>query len=84
MGLTWRQSLAAIVVGNIIATGLLIINSLPGMFYHIGFPLVNRYVWDLYGSLFVLWNRIYRLSSGMRFKHGLVVNASTSFARNLA
>ncbi|KAE8358528.1 permease for cytosine/purines, uracil, thiamine, allantoin-domain-containing protein [Aspergillus caelatus] len=58
MGLTWRQSLAAIVVGNIIAVGLLVINSLPGMFYHIGFPLVNRYVWGLYGSLFVQWNRI--------------------------
>ncbi|KAE8137160.1 permease for cytosine/purines, uracil, thiamine, allantoin-domain-containing protein [Aspergillus pseudotamarii] len=58
MGLTWRQSLAAIVAGNIIAVGLLVINSFPGMFYHIGFPLVNRYVWGLYGSLFVLWNRI--------------------------
>ncbi|KAE8317974.1 permease for cytosine/purines, uracil, thiamine, allantoin-domain-containing protein [Aspergillus transmontanensis] len=58
IGLTWRQSLAAIVVGNIIATGLLVINSILGMFYHIGFPLVNRYIWGLYGSLFVLWNWI--------------------------
>ncbi|KAE8379331.1 permease for cytosine/purines, uracil, thiamine, allantoin-domain-containing protein [Aspergillus bertholletiae] len=58
MGLTWRQSLAAIVVGNIVAAGLFVMNSLPGLFYHIGFPLVNRYVWGLYGSLFVLWNRI--------------------------
>ncbi|KAE8400626.1 allantoin permease [Aspergillus pseudonomiae] len=59
MGLTWRQSLAAIVAGNIIAVALLVINSLPGMFYHSNrVPFVNRYVWGLYGSLFVLWNRI--------------------------
>ncbi|KAF5862938.1 hypothetical protein ETB97_010979 [Aspergillus alliaceus] len=58
IGLNWRQALAVIVVGNVIVVGLLVVNSLPGMFYHIGFPLVNRYVWGLYGSLFVLWNRI--------------------------
>ncbi|KAK6813025.1 hypothetical protein RU639_010779 [Aspergillus parasiticus] len=43
---------------NITAHMLGIINSLLGMFYHIGFPLVNRYIWGLYGSLFVLWNWI--------------------------
>ncbi|KAE8149174.1 permease for cytosine/purines, uracil, thiamine, allantoin-domain-containing protein [Aspergillus avenaceus] len=58
MGLTWRQALAAIITGNVISVAVLLANSLPGAFYHIGFPLANRYVWGLYGSLFVLWNRI--------------------------
>ncbi|KAE8355483.1 hypothetical protein BDV28DRAFT_146044 [Aspergillus coremiiformis] len=34
MGLTWRQALAVIIVGNVLVAGLLIVNSLPGMFYH--------------------------------------------------
>lgn len=24
----------------------------------VGFPVVNRYVWGMYGSQFVIWNRI--------------------------
>ncbi|KAL4898677.1 permease for cytosine/purines, uracil, thiamine, allantoin-domain-containing protein [Aspergillus ambiguus] len=58
LGLTWRQALAAIIAGNALSTGLVILNSLPGAYYHIGFPLVNRYVWGLWGSYFVIMNRI--------------------------
>jgi NCS1 family nucleobase:cation symporter-1 len=58
LGLTWRQALAAIIVGNVISTALVILNSLPGAYYHLGFPLANRYVWGLWGSYFVLLNRI--------------------------
>ncbi|KAL1968643.1 hypothetical protein VTN77DRAFT_1469 [Rasamsonia byssochlamydoides] len=58
LGLTWWQAIIAIVVGNIISTLLVVLNSVPGAFYHIGFPVVNRYVWGMYGSSFVLWNRI--------------------------
>jgi NCS1 family nucleobase:cation symporter-1 len=73
LGLTWRQALAAIIVGNVISTALVILNSLPGAYYHrkrislssyreltmtVGFPLANRYVWGLWGSYFVLLNRI--------------------------
>jgi len=48
----------AIVVGNILATIFVILNSVPGAYYHVGFPVVNRYVWGMYGSSFVIWNRI--------------------------
>lgn len=24
----------------------------------VGFPVVNRYVWGMYGSQFIIWNRI--------------------------
>ncbi|KAJ5825872.1 Allantoin permease [Penicillium riverlandense] len=58
LGLTWWQAIIAIVIGQIIATALVVLNSLPGAFYHLGFPVVNRYVWGMYGSAFVIWNRI--------------------------
>lgn len=52
-------------IGNILATIFVILNSVPGAYYHIGFPVVNRYVWGMYGSAFVIWNRIL-LSLGMQ------------------
>ena len=58
LGLTWWQAIISIVVGNILAAMLVVVNSVPGAYYHIGFPVVNRYVWGMYGSQFVLWNRI--------------------------
>jgi nucleobase:cation symporter-1, NCS1 family len=36
----------------------IVLNSTPGAFYHLGFPIVNRYVWGMYGSSFVIYNRI--------------------------
>lgn len=38
--------------------GFIVLNSTPGAFYHIGFPIANRYVWGMYGSQFVILNRI--------------------------
>lgn len=77
MGLTWWQAIIAIAIGDILATILVVLNSLPGAYYHrqcqwlpvtvqenlifsltVGFPVVNRYVWGLNGSAFVIWNRI--------------------------
>lgn len=34
LGLTWWQAVIAIVIGNIIATVLVVLNSLPGAYYH--------------------------------------------------
>ncbi|KAI9730557.1 MAG: hypothetical protein M1834_005798 [Cirrosporium novae-zelandiae] len=58
LGLTWWQAVISIIIGNLLATLFVILNSLPGAYYKIGFPVVNRYVWGMYGSAFVLWNRI--------------------------
>ncbi|EER25466.1 NCS1 nucleoside transporter family protein [Coccidioides posadasii C735 delta SOWgp] len=58
LGLSWWQAIIAIVIGNLLATAFVVLNSLPGAYYNIGFPVVNRYVWGLYGSQFVIWNRI--------------------------
>ncbi|KAF8851032.1 NCS1 nucleoside transporter family protein [Acephala macrosclerotiorum] len=48
LGLTWWQAIVSIVVGNILATIFVILNSIPGAYYHIGSPVVNRYVWGMY------------------------------------
>ncbi|KAL4874958.1 permease for cytosine/purines, uracil, thiamine, allantoin-domain-containing protein [Aspergillus karnatakaensis] len=59
LGLTWWQAIISIILGNIIATGALIASSLAGAYYHIGFPVFSRAVWGLWGSQFVIWNRIF-------------------------
>jgi len=58
LGLTWWQALISIVVGGILITFFVVLNSTPGAFYHLGFPVVNRYVWGMYGAQFVILNRI--------------------------
>ncbi|KAM0428508.1 hypothetical protein ACHAPT_006868 [Fusarium lateritium] len=59
LGLTWWQAIIAIIIGNIIATSALILSSLAGAYYHIGFPVFSRAVWGIWGSQFVIWNRIF-------------------------
>ena len=58
LGLTWWQALIAIIIGACLSTLFIVLNSMPGAFYHIGFPIANRYVWGMYGSSFVIYNRI--------------------------
>lgn len=86
LGLTWWQAIIAIIVGAILSTVFIVLNSMPGAFYHLGFPIANRYVstlpflsgsslstsslfllslrlthpqvWGMYGSSFVIYNRI--------------------------
>ncbi|EXJ56818.1 hypothetical protein A1O7_07162 [Cladophialophora yegresii CBS 114405] len=58
LGLTWWQAIIVIIVGAILSTVFIVLNSMPGAFYHLGFPIANRYVWGMYGSSFVIYNRI--------------------------
>ncbi|RYP71977.1 hypothetical protein DL770_008039 [Monosporascus sp. CRB-9-2] len=50
---------SCIIIGNIIATATIIVNSLPGIYLHLGFPVFNRAVWGMRGAQFPLWNRIF-------------------------
>ncbi|KAG4266513.1 hypothetical protein FPRO04_13520 [Fusarium proliferatum] len=59
LGLTWWQAIIAIILGNILATAALILASLAGAYYHVGFPVFSRAVWGIWGSQFVIWNRIF-------------------------
>ena len=58
LGLTWWQAIIVIVVAACLSTLFIVLNSVPGAFYHLGFPIANRYVWGMYGSYFVIYNRI--------------------------
>ncbi|KAF2194343.1 NCS1 nucleoside transporter family protein [Zopfia rhizophila CBS 207.26] len=76
LGLTWWQAFICIAIGNLLATLFVVLNSLPGAYYHgspsrntfqqsslkmgvVGFPVVNRMVWGMWGSQFAIWNRIF-------------------------
>ncbi|POR39408.1 Uncharacterized protein TPAR_00411 [Tolypocladium paradoxum] len=48
-----------IVIGNLLATVALLLSSLAGAYYHIGFPIYSRAVWGIWGSQFTIWNRIF-------------------------
>ncbi|KAJ9610457.1 hypothetical protein H2200_005234 [Cladophialophora chaetospira] len=58
LGLTWWQAIIVIIVGALLSMIFIVLNSMPGAFYHLGFPIANRYVWGMYGSSFVIYNRI--------------------------
>lgn len=39
----------------------------------VGFPVVNRYVWGMYGSQFVIWNRIFlSISESFPFPNSVI------------
>ncbi|PNY21209.1 Uncharacterized protein TCAP_07265 [Tolypocladium capitatum] len=59
LGLAWWQAIVSIVIGNILATAALLLSSLPGAYYHIGFSVYSRAVWGIWGSQFTIWNRIF-------------------------
>lgn len=59
LGLTWWQSIICIVLGNLVSAAGVYINSIAGLDYHIGFPVLSRAAWGMWGSLFTIWNRIF-------------------------
>lgn len=44
-GLTYWQAIIVIVIGNVMATGFAVLNSVSGAQSHLGFPIVSRSVW---------------------------------------
>ncbi|KAF5374313.1 hypothetical protein D9758_004633 [Tetrapyrgos nigripes] len=58
LGLNVWQSMLTVIIGNIIVGFAVALNGLPGGEWHIGFPVINRYVWGVYGSFFPLIMRI--------------------------
>ncbi|KGQ06715.1 Allantoin permease [Beauveria bassiana D1-5] len=53
------QRNVGIVVGNLIALAAVLANSIAGSRYHIGFPVISRSIWGMWGSQFTIWNRIF-------------------------
>ncbi|KAK8065137.1 hypothetical protein PG997_011884 [Apiospora hydei] len=59
LGLTWWRAIISIVIGNLLSAFFCVLNSLPGAYYNLGFPVVSRMVWGMWGSQFAIWNRIF-------------------------
>ncbi|KAK6005848.1 hypothetical protein QM012_007490 [Aureobasidium pullulans] len=57
-GLTLPQSIIVILVGNALASTFAVLNSVSGAQSHLGFPIVCRSVWGMWGSFFPILNRI--------------------------
>ncbi|TPX07199.1 uncharacterized protein E0L32_010902 [Thyridium curvatum] len=58
LGLNWWHTLLATLVGHIVAAGLVVLVSYPGLEYHISFPVASRIGWGFFGAVFVVLNRI--------------------------
>ncbi|KAM4066228.1 purine-cytosine permease family protein [Hirsutella rhossiliensis] len=59
LGLTWWQAIISISIGNLLVTGAIVLSSLQGANYHIGFSVYSRSIWGIWGSQFTIWNRIF-------------------------
>ncbi|KAK8136125.1 hypothetical protein PG984_004065 [Apiospora sp. TS-2023a] len=58
LGLSVWQAVIALVLGKLITAAVAILNGYVGAEWHIGFPVVSRFVWGVYGQYFILIQRI--------------------------
>lgn len=56
-GLSWWQSWLCVWIGYAIAAGFVCLTGRIGATYHIGFPVVNRSSFGIWGSLWPVFNR---------------------------
>ena len=57
-GLSVWQAIISIIVGKLIISAVAICNGWVGAEWHIGFVVVSRYIWGIYGSYLALIQRI--------------------------
>ncbi|EXJ83127.1 hypothetical protein A1O1_06746 [Capronia coronata CBS 617.96] len=57
-GMTYWQAIIVILVGNALASTFAVLNSVSGAQSHLGFPIVCRSVWGMWGAYFPVLNRI--------------------------
>ncbi|KAK6832876.1 hypothetical protein PG987_007570 [Apiospora arundinis] len=58
LGLSVWQAVIALILGKLITAAVAILNGYVGAEWHIGFPVVSRVVWGVYGQYFILIQRI--------------------------
>lgn len=58
LGLNWWQAFLTMFFGHIIGAVLVVVASVPGLYYRISFPVATRIAWGYFGSIFVVLNRI--------------------------
>ncbi|EME82976.1 uncharacterized protein MYCFIDRAFT_36375 [Pseudocercospora fijiensis CIRAD86] len=57
-GLAVWQAILAVIIGKFIIAAVAIANGYVGAEWHIGFPVVSRYIWGMYGSYLAIVQRI--------------------------
>ncbi|KAI5247791.1 hypothetical protein E4T43_01700 [Aureobasidium subglaciale] len=57
IGLTWWQALIACIMANLISSSVALSLGRPGAKYHIGYPVLARSVFGMYGHYFFVWIR---------------------------
>lgn len=57
VGLNWWQSIIAIFVAQVLSACIAALNSRCSAVYHIGFPVVARSVFGMYGSYYAVGAR---------------------------
>ena len=57
IGLNWYQSILVIFAGQLIASIFKAINSRCGAVYHLGYPVISRSVFGMYGAYYVVFAR---------------------------
>ncbi|KAK7424519.1 hypothetical protein QQX98_000484 [Neonectria punicea] len=58
VGLNWWQAIIVIVFGSILTAFFAVINSISGATSHLGYSVVSRSVWGIYGTYFPILNRM--------------------------
>jgi NCS1 family nucleobase:cation symporter-1 len=58
VGLSVWQTMIAVIIGKIIISGVAICNGMVGATWHIGFPVLSRGIWGVWGSYIIIVQRI--------------------------
>ncbi|KAI8660064.1 hypothetical protein NCS57_00982800 [Fusarium keratoplasticum] len=58
VGLNWWQAIIVIVAGSIVTGIFTALNSISGAISHLGYAVISRSVWGVYGAYFPVLNRI--------------------------
>lgn len=58
IGLSVWQAMIAVIIGKVIVALVAVFNGYVGAEWHIGFPIVSRYLWGMYGQYIALVQRI--------------------------
>ncbi|KAF4343145.1 uracil permease [Fusarium beomiforme] len=57
IGLNWQQALISCIIANLISSSVALALGRPGARYHIGYPVLARSVFGMYGQFFFVWIR---------------------------
>ncbi|KAF4416061.1 NCS1 nucleoside transporter [Fusarium acutatum] len=57
VGLNWHQALIACIIANVISSSVALALGRPGARYHVGYPVLARSVFGMYGQFFFVWIR---------------------------